>query len=130
MILVKQSMQIRFLRVFPWALIFTATLLIANGGLPGRATVSSAIPVEATATYMATAAGPPRLVTEILNGQPISVLYVTRSEDRVLVRCYPEYLPGVQLRAMGSDPDRDNGPQEGVLSCTPQSEMSGAETSS
>ncbi|MFH7242612.1 MAG: hypothetical protein ACHWZW_07155 [Spirulina sp.] len=44
-----------------------------------------------------TAPMPPRLVPAILNGNPIHVLYVTRSNDTVLVRCYPGFQPSLEL---------------------------------
>jgi hypothetical protein len=62
---------------------------------------------------LSTVAEAPRLVPAILNGNPVSVLYVTRSSDTVLVRCYPGFEPSMTLRPMGS-----NSPQgEGVLTC-------------
>jgi len=115
--LVGQSMQIRFLRAIAWALMATATFLLTLGGLLGHAKVSPASATEIPAIQVATAAGPPRLVTETLNGEPISVLYLTRADDQVLVRCYPTYRPTIRLRAMGSDPDAADAPKEGVLSC-------------
>lgn len=54
----------------------------------------------------ATAPLPPRLVPAILNGNPIHVLYVTRSSDTVLVRCYPGFQPALNLVN-----------QEGFLTC-------------
>lgn len=54
-----------------------------------------------------TASGPPQLVPAILNSNPIHVLYVTRSQDRVLVRCYPGFQP--TLAPIN---------QEGLLTCT------------
>lgn len=44
-----------------------------------------------------TAPMPPRLVPAILNGNPIQVLYMTRSNDTVLVRCYPGFQPTLEL---------------------------------
>jgi hypothetical protein len=44
-----------------------------------------------------TATAPPRLVPAILNGNPINVLYITRSNDTVLVRCYPGFQPSLEL---------------------------------
>lgn len=44
-----------------------------------------------------TAPTPPRLVPAILNGNPVHVLYVTRSNDTVLVRCYPGFQPSLEL---------------------------------
>ncbi|PSN10734.1 hypothetical protein C7271_25570 [filamentous cyanobacterium CCP5] len=62
---------------------------------------------------LSTVAEAPRLVPAILNGNPVSVLYVTRSGDTVLVRCYPGVEPSMALR-----PVVGNSPQgEGVLTC-------------
>lgn len=44
----------------------------------------------------ATAPLPPRLVPAILNGNPVHVLYITRSSDTVLVRCYPGFQPALE----------------------------------
>jgi len=66
------------------------------------------------AVTMATAALPPSLEPAVLNGQPIHVLYVTRSQDTVLVRCYPGYTPQLRVRPMGGN----LGQTEGVLTCT------------
>jgi hypothetical protein len=66
---------------------------------------------------LSTVAEAPRLVPAILNGKPISVLYVTRSSDTVLVRCYPGFEPSLTVQAMGG-----NAPQkEGVLTCVSSS---------
>ncbi|MBD1918823.1 hypothetical protein H6F55_25455 [Phormidium sp. FACHB-322] len=65
------------------------------------------------APVLATVAAAPRLVPAILNGSPVSVLYVTRSSDTVLARCYPGFEPSLTLRAMGSNTEQT----EGVLTC-------------
>lgn len=65
------------------------------------------------APVLATVAEAPRLVPAILNGSPVSVLYVTRSSDTVLARCYPGFEPSLTLRAMGSNAEQ----MEGVLTC-------------
>jgi hypothetical protein len=62
---------------------------------------------------LSTVAEAPRLVPAILNGNPISVLYVTRSSDTVLVRCYPGFEPSLTVQAMGGNAPQ----QEGVLTC-------------
>lgn len=62
---------------------------------------------------LATVAEAPRLVPAILNGSPVSVLYVTRSSDTVLARCYPGFEPSLTVRAMGNNA----GQMEGVLTC-------------
>jgi hypothetical protein len=69
-------------------------------------------------TLIATASAPPNLVPSVLGGRPIYVLYVTRSEDTVLVRCYPGYEPAIAIRAMGSNPNA-NTQKEGVMTCRP-----------
>jgi hypothetical protein len=60
---------------------------------------------------IATAPMPPQLVRAKLNGKPAYVLYVTRSSDQVLVRCYPGLQPGVAVR------DKGDGTKEGTLTC-------------
>ncbi len=67
-------------------------------------------------TLVASAPAPPRLVQSILGGQPIYVLYSTRAEDRVLIRCYPGYEPTITVRAMGSNPSASV-QKEGVMTC-------------
>ncbi len=62
---------------------------------------------------LSTVAQAPRLVPAILNGNPVSVLYVTRSSDTVLVRCYPGFEPSLTLRPMGGNQLQS----EGVLTC-------------
>ncbi len=60
---------------------------------------------------IATAPMPPKLVLAKLNGQSIHVLYVTRSSDKVLIRCYPGEQPSVTVR------DKADGTKEGTLTC-------------
>ncbi len=67
---------------------------------------------------VATAAAAPTLVPAILGGKPIHVLYVTRTGDTVLVRCYPGYQPTLTVRAMGGNSGA-NGQKEGVMTCQP-----------
>ncbi|MBE9210949.1 hypothetical protein IQ244_31510 [Nostoc sp. LEGE 06077] len=43
---------------------------------------------------------------------------MTRSQDTVLVRCYPGYEPTIKVRAMGSKPNA-NTQKEGVMTCRP-----------
>ncbi|MBD2100343.1 hypothetical protein [Leptolyngbya sp. FACHB-261] len=69
-------------------------------------------------TIVATAPLPPNLVPAVLGGKPVYVLYVTRSEDTVLVRCYPGYEPAITVQAMGSNSNA-NTPREGVMTCRP-----------
>ena len=111
-------MKARFSRVIGLVLGILATVLTGFWSLRGSAfTLPPASPLVASETQFATAAAPPSLVTEILNGEPIAVLYVTRSDDNVLVRCYPGYEPVIRRRAMGNDPSAANVQQEGVLRC-------------
>ncbi|BAY66207.1 hypothetical protein NIES22_63200 [Calothrix brevissima NIES-22] len=67
---------------------------------------------------VATASLPPNLVPAVLGGKQVYVLYVTRTEDKVLVRCYPGYEPTITLRAMGSNPKAQT-QKEGVMICRP-----------
>jgi hypothetical protein len=100
-------------------LITTLVTLLAIAGITTtHASVELGEPgAIAEPPLMATAPAPPSLVPAILNGEPIQVLYVTRSEDTVLVRCYPGYEPTLTPRSMGSNPASDV-PQDGILSCT------------
>ena len=59
----------------------------------------------------ATAPTPPQLAPARLNGQPVYVLYMTRSSDRVLVRCYPGQQPKVAVKT------KVDGTKEGTLTC-------------
>lgn len=60
---------------------------------------------------IATAPAPPQLVQAKLKGQPVYVLYMTRSRDKVLVRCYPGQQPKVEVAT------RADGVKEGTLTC-------------
>ncbi|MBD2309129.1 hypothetical protein H6G17_27095 [Chroococcidiopsis sp. FACHB-1243] len=60
---------------------------------------------------IATAPAPPQLVSAKLNGQAVYVLYLTRSSDKVLVRCYPGQQPKVEVQA------KADGTKEGILTC-------------
>ena len=60
---------------------------------------------------IATAPMPPQLVVSKLNGQNINILYVTRSTDKVLMRCYPGLQPRLIVRQQAA------GTKEGILSC-------------
>jgi hypothetical protein len=60
---------------------------------------------------IATAPMPPKLFGATLNGKPVNVLYMTRSSDKVLVRCYPGQKPSLSIR------EKPNGMKEGTLTC-------------
>jgi hypothetical protein len=60
---------------------------------------------------IATAPMPPKVVMAKLDGQPIYVLYVTRSSDKVLVRCYPGERPSIAAIS------KADGTTEGILTC-------------
>jgi hypothetical protein len=64
-----------------------------------------------TLPAIATAPMPPELVSAKLNGQPIHVLYLTRTKDRILVRCYPGLQPSIVVK------NKVGGTKEGTLSC-------------
>jgi hypothetical protein len=65
----------------------------------------------ATLPAIATAPMPPELVSAKLNGQPIHILYLTRTKDRILVRCYPGLQPSIVVK------NKVGGTKEGTLSC-------------
>lgn len=100
-------------------LAIATTLTILTVGMLGRADATVETPAYRQPEMIATAPTPPELVTEVLNGQPIPVLYMTRFGDQVLTRCYPGYQPKITLRAMGSNPQATGmGVQrEGVIVC-------------
>ena len=85
---------------------------------PVRAEISDIYPFNQS-TIVATAPLPPSLEPAVLGGKPVYVLYVTRSEDTVLVRCYPGYEPTITVRAMGSNPNANDVHREGVMTCRP-----------
>lgn len=60
---------------------------------------------------IATAPQPPQLVVSKLNGRNINILYVTRSTDKVRMRCYPGLQPRLIVRQQAA------GTKEGILSC-------------
>ena len=60
---------------------------------------------------IATAPTPPQLVVSKLNGRNVNILYVTRSTDKVLMRCYPGLQPRLIVRKQAADT------KEGILSC-------------
>jgi hypothetical protein len=78
--------------------------------LLGSTVIISSIAILSPA--IATAPMPPQLVRAKLNGQPVHVLYVTRSSDKVIVRCYPGQQPSIAVR------NRADGTKEGNLTCT------------
>ncbi|MGG6268126.1 hypothetical protein ACQ4M3_31875 [Leptolyngbya sp. AN03gr2] len=67
--------------------------------------ISSLIPAIATAPT------PPQLDRAVLGGKPIHVLSMTRSGDRVLIRCYPGQQPKLTVQT------RTDGVKEGLLVC-------------
>ncbi|BAU10750.1 hypothetical protein LEP3755_12420 [Leptolyngbya sp. NIES-3755] len=67
--------------------------------------MSSLIPAIATAPT------PPQLDRAVLGGKPIHILSMTRSGDRVLVRCYPGQQPKITVQT------RTDGVKEGLLVC-------------
>lgn len=60
---------------------------------------------------IATAPMPPQLVVSKLNGRSVNILYLTRSRDKVLVRCYPGLKPSVVVK------NNADGTKEGTLTC-------------
>ena len=100
--------------------ILTALVLIGLQSFQAKPVLSEMLGTYALnqSTLVATATGPPNLVPTVLGSRPVYVLYVTQSEDTVLVRCYPGYEPTITVRAMGSDPNA-NVQKEGAMTCHP-----------
>ena len=84
------------------AITLVALVGVGLGHTGGLSRVMAAVP-------LATAALPPSLEPAVLNGRPIHVLYVTRSQDTVLVRCYPGFSPPVAGAPDGGQPGSDGG---------------------
>jgi hypothetical protein len=68
---------------------------------------------------IATAPQAPQLVPAILGGKPVHVLYSTRPDDVILVRCYPTYQPSLTVTPMGGQPNQ----KQGTLTCKAGSAM-------
>ena len=98
--------------------IITAIVIIclqSFGAQPALSETSGSAPLSPP-SLIATAPAAPLLEQAVLGGKPVYVLSMTRAGDRVLVRCYPGYLPSVRIRAMGSGA---NASQEGDMTCQP-----------
>lgn len=110
-------------KLFALLCMITAMMLVCFQAFSGEPVLSKT-PEASTlnqatnqATLVATATAPPTLERAVLGGKPVYVLYVTRAEDTVLIRCYPTYEPAIAIRAMGSKPDAKEMQKEGVLTC-------------
>jgi hypothetical protein len=101
--------------------IITALVLVCLQSFEAKPVLFEPLDISSLnqSTRVATAPLPPNLETAVLGGRPIYVLYVTRSEDTVLVRCYPGYEPMIAVRAMGSNPNANDTQKEGVMTCRP-----------
>ena len=104
-------------RRLPAFLLSTVVVLLTMGWqIVAHSSLSGMEATEAVPSLLATAPSSPTLQPAILNGKPIQVLYITRAEDTVLVRCYPGYEPTITLRPMGNNPEAGN-QQQGMLTC-------------
>ena len=109
-----------FTKLYTSLTIITVLVLIYLQSLGAKPVLSERLgsPSLQPPTIVATAAAPPKLVPAKLEGKPVHVLYMTRTEDTVLVRCYPGYQPTIRIQAMGSKSSAD-APKEGVMTCKP-----------
>jgi hypothetical protein len=100
--------------------ILTTLVLIGLQSFQAKPVLSKTPDIQALnqSRLVATAPTPPSLVRAVLGGRPVYVLYVSRSEDTVLVRCYPTYEPTITVRGMGGDTNA-NAQREGVMTCRP-----------
>ncbi|MEG4812579.1 hypothetical protein QUA82_34190 [Microcoleus sp. F8-D3] len=110
----------RFSKVSILLVTVTALVMVClqSFGAQGVSTEIPDLGSSNQSTLVATAALPPDLVPAVLGGRPVYVLYVTRAEDTVLIRCYPGYEPTIAVRAMGNNPNA-NTQKEGVMMCRP-----------
>lgn len=110
-------MSKHFYKLFTVLTIITMSLLISWHFLeaPVLSEVSG-LPSSNQTTIVATAAAPPTLESAIVKGKRVYVLYVTRAQDTVLVRCYPGYVPTITVRAMGGNSGAD-AQKEGTMTC-------------
>jgi hypothetical protein len=98
--------------------IITALVVVclqSFGAQPALSETSGLTPINPP-SMIATAPTAPMLEQAVLGGKPVYVLSMTRAGDRVLVRCYPGYLPSIKIRAMGN---AANASQEGDMTCQP-----------
>ena len=107
-------------KFFGVLVVITALMLVCLQSFNAKPVLSETpeIPSLSPSIRVATATAPPKLVPAVLGGRPVYVLYVTQSEDTVLVRCYPGYEPTITVRAMGSH-SNTNTQKEGALTCRP-----------
>ncbi len=82
-----------------------------HGSLLMLGAMATFVGLSALMPAIATAPMPPTLEKAKLNGKSIHVLYMTRSSDRVLVRCYPGQQPSVAVTK------KADGTKEGLLTC-------------
>lgn len=110
----------RFSKVSILLVTVTALVMVCLQSFGAKAALSELPDLDSSnqSTLVATAPIPPNLVPAVLGGRPVYVLYVTRTEDTVLIRCYPGYEPTIAVRAMGSNPNA-NTQKEGVMTCRP-----------
>ena len=100
---------IHFLQATP---ALSATELTATVAAPELTRQPEAL-VKLGPEAIATAPQAPQLVPAILGGKPVHVLYSTRADDVILVRCYPTYQPFLTVKPMGGQPNQ----KEGTLTC-------------
>lgn len=78
---------------------------LAIGSTVVFAGISTVLPVIAVAPIA------PQISQAVLGGKPVYVLNMTRSGDRVLVRCYPGQQPRLTIQT------RADGIKEGLMVC-------------
>ncbi len=105
-------LSIQVFAVLAFVTMLVLVCLQSFGAKPALSEVSTA-PAANEPMIVATAAAPPTLTAAKLGGKPVHVLYMTRTGDTVLVRCYPGFEPTISVRAMGGA----SGTKEGVLIC-------------
>ncbi|MEY2833383.1 MAG: hypothetical protein RLZZ574_2642 [Cyanobacteriota bacterium] len=67
------------------------------------------------APVFSTAPSPPQLTKIDINGKTKNILFITRSDDTVLVRCYPSLVPNLTIGQK-----QPNVSTTGYLKCQPE----------
>ena len=93
--------------------VITGLVIICSQFFAAKPALSTTPSASHNLHLVATAPTAPTLAPAGLGGKPGYVLYVTRSSDRVLVRCYPGYQPTIKIQSMGGA----NAAKEGVMTC-------------
>jgi len=105
----------QFKKITTLIFIITTLAMIGIHSFGARPAISSTLVFKSPnpPISVATAETEPRLWPAVFGGKPVYVLYMTRANDRVLVRCYPGYVPSIVIKPMANE----NTSTEGSMTC-------------